>query len=346
MFTFTFALSSFTPDVVHSRSSMLSAAARAASRRQTSGAWCATCRWACSAGSDSGAPRGDEQPFSSILYRVDQQVAHVTLNRPERLNAIDERMPAEIASAAARAAADPRVRAVLLSGAGGNFCAGYDLKVYAEAERGTVPGSQRMPWDPYVDYALMSRCTDAFMSLWRCPKPVVCKIEGAAIGGGSDIALCCDVTVMADDARIGYPPARVWGCPTTAMWLYRVGLEQAKRLLLTGALLSGTQAAAVGLVGESVPRADVDGAVGRILERIVTVPTNQLWFQKQVINHAVEQMGLLSTQRMATIFDGMSRHTPEGVAFQERAHKVGFKQAVRERDSGSDFMEKWGREST
>jgi enoyl-CoA hydratase len=174
------------------------------------------------------------------------------------------------------------------------------------------------------------------MSLWRSDKPTVVKIHGVAVGGGSDMALCCDLTFMAEDARIGYPPSRVWGCPTTAMWAYRVGAERAKRIHFSGELVRGTDAAAMGLVGEAIPAAELDAVVDKTIARIVTVPTNQLFFHKQVVNQAIEQMGLFNTQRLATIFDGMSRHSPEGIAFQQRTMEVGFKQAVKERDSGEE----------
>lgn len=295
--------------------------------------------------STSNETMDSDVSFKSIDYRVDDRVAHIKLNRPERFNAIDEHMPGEIQSAVQKANNDESVKVILLYGANNVFCSGYDLKQYAEAPRGTAIGSQKMPWDPYVDYQLMWQATEDLMSLWRSLKPVICKIEGVAIGGGSDMALCCDITVMAEEAKIGYPPARVWGCPTTAMWVYRVGAENAKRILLTGDLLSGTEAANVGLVGEAVPQKDIDERVETLVKRMVTVPSNQLWFQKQVINNAVEQMGLLSTQRMATLFDGMSRHTPEGVAFQKRVQEVGFKTAVKERDSGEDIMKLWGETS-
>ena len=223
-------------------------------------------------------------------------------------------------------------------GNGGAFCSGYDLKDFAEeTERGTI-GNQKMPWDPYLDWKFMNRCNQAWMSLWKSDKPTVCKISGVAIGGGSDMALCCDLTIMSEDAVIGYPPSRVWGCPTTAMWVYRVGMERAKRILFVGELIKGKAAAEMGLVGEAVPAEKLDETVSKTIAKIVTVPTNQLWFQKQVINQAVEQMGLFNTQRLATLFDGMSRHSPEGVAFQKRTQEVGFKQAVRERDSGAETV--------
>ena len=147
------------------------------------------------------------------------------------------------------------------------------------------------------------------------------------------MALCCDVTFMADTARIGFPASRVWGCPTTAMWVYRIGMEKARRVLYSGKVLTGTEAAEMGLIGESVPEAKLDGKVDEFIQSIIEVPTNQLFFQKQVINQAMEQMGISNTQRLATVFDGMTRHTPEGVAFQQRAMEVGFKQVVKERDS-------------
>lgn len=179
--------------------------------------------------------------MKSIRYEVEGRVATITLNRPDRLNAIDEHMPSELRSAVEQAGADDDVHVIVLTGAGRAFCAGYDLKTFAEAP-GTNAGVQEMPWDPTVDFRMMYRNTEDFMSLWRSYKPTIAKVQGHAVAGGSDIALCCDLVVMADDARIGYPPARVWGVPTTAMWVYRLGAERAKRMLLTGDLIDGRQA--------------------------------------------------------------------------------------------------------
>jgi enoyl-CoA hydratase len=172
------------------------------------------------------------------------------------------------------------------------------------------------------------------MSLFRSHKPTIAKVRGHAVAGGSDIALACDLVVMSDDALIGYPPARVWGCPTTAMWVYRVGPERAKRMLLTGDLVDGKEAARIGLVLESVPEAKLDERTAALAARMAGVPRNQLMMQKLMINQALDNMGLASTQMVATIFDGITRHSPEGVWFKERAEAVGFQQAVRERDSG------------
>ncbi|MEK9971567.1 MAG: crotonase/enoyl-CoA hydratase family protein [Ferrovibrio sp.] len=268
-----------------------------------------------------------------VLYERDGRVARITLNRPDQLNAIHEDTPDALRNAVARANADDDVHAILLTGAGRAFCAGYDLKEYAEAPR-PVRGSQDMPWDPLVDYQWMRHSTDCFMSLWRSLKPVVAKVRGFAVAGGSDIALCCDLVVMAEDAKIGYPPARIWGCPTTAMWVYRIGAEKAKRMLLTGDLIDGRTAKDYGLVIDAVPEADLDAHVEALVARIASVPKNQLMMQKMMVNQAYDNMGLNSTQTLATLFDGITRHSPEGVAFKARCEQVGFKAAVKERDGG------------
>ena len=270
--------------------------------------------------------------YQSIRYEVSDRIATITLNRPERLNAIDESMPGEIREAVESADEDPRVHVVILTGAGRAFCAGYDLREFAE--RAEDPHTQEMPWDPTVDFRMMSRNTQDFMSLWRCSKPTIAKVRGYAVAGGSDIALACDLVVMAADAKIGYPPARVWGVPTTAMWVYRVGAEQAKRMLLTGDLIDGVEAKRIGLVVDAVPEALLDTRVAELADRIKGIPRNQLMMNKMMVNQALESMGLAGTQMLATLFDGIARHSPEGLWFKRRAEQVGFAQAVQERDSG------------
>mmetsp|Transcript_95131 Transcript_95131/g.182943 ORF Transcript_95131/g.182943 Transcript_95131/m.182943 type:complete len:296 (+) Transcript_95131:70-957(+) len=272
----------------------------------------------------------------SVEYSVDAlaRVATITLSRPERLNAINDQMPREIRMCVEAANADDRVHVIVLQGQGRAFCSGYDLKVYSEGSP-VGPGSinQDMPWDPTVDFQFMWENTQDFMALWRSLKPTICKVHGFAVAGGSDIALCCDMVVIADDARIGYPPARVWGCPTTAMWSYRLGPEKAKRMLLTGELISGAEAAKIGLVLEAAPADTLDSHVTSLAARIASVPRSQLIMQKMVINQTVEA-GMAATQRLATVFDGVTRHSPEGVWFKHRSEQVGFANAVRERDSG------------
>ena len=272
--------------------------------------------------------------FEYFLYAVEDRVATITINRPERLNAITFELARELPRVIDAAATDPGVHVIVLQGAGKGFCGGYDLQDYAETQVENPCGQDDMPWDPTADFQAMWELTQHYMAIWRCNKPVIAKIHGAAVAGGSDIALCCDMIVMAEDARIGYPPVRVWGVPTTMMWVYRLGIENAKRMLFTGDLVTGVEAVNMGLVQSAVPVAELDDAVQRLCDRIKGVPRNQLMMTKMVVNQAYEAMGLANTQRLATLFDGVAGHSPEGKWFEERAREAGFKQAVRERDSG------------
>src|SRR3954449_11014410 len=274
--------------------------------------------------------------YQTLTYEVRDAKAYLTLNRPDRLNAIDDVMPGEIRAAVDEANADDAVRVIVVAGAGRAFCAGYDLKKFAEGavgDRWASAGGGAV-WDPVRDYREMRRNTDDFFTLWRSLKPTIAKIHGHAVAGGSDIALSCDLVVIADDARIGYPPARVWGCPTTAMWVYRIGAERAKRMLLTGDTIDGRTAAAWGLVVESVPPDELDARVEALTDRMASVPINQLAMQKLMINQAYDNMGLQGTQLLATLFDGITRHSPEGRWFQQFAAEHGFHEAVKWRDSG------------
>lgn len=268
-----------------------------------------------------------------VLFEKDGRIGRITLNRPEVMNAIDDDLPGELAQAVAQADADRDIHVMILSGAGKAFCAGYDLQKYAQTDGPNI-GIQEMPWDPMQDFQFMWANTQAFMSLFRAMKPVICKVHGFAVAGGSDIALCADLVVMAETAQIGYMPTRVWGCPTTAMWVHRLGPEKAKRMMFTGDKISGREAAEMGLVLKAVPDDRLDDEVEALAARMSTVPINQLAMQKMVINSAVEEK-INQTQRLATVFDGITRHSPEGVNFKARSEAVGWKQAVQERDSGS-----------
>ena len=216
-------------------------------------------------------PRGPT--FSTLTYAVDERIATITLNRPERLNAINGAMPGEIRAAVEAANADDAVHVIVLKGAGKAFCAGYDLKEYAEGDKTNVY-TQAMPWDPMVDYKFMKKNTEDFMSLWRSYKPTIAKVHGYAAAGGSDIATCCDFIVMEDKARIGYMPVRVWGCPTPAMWVYRLGAMRAKRMMFTGDLIDGKTALEWGLATAIAPLAKLDATVAKLADRMAGVPKN------------------------------------------------------------------------
>jgi enoyl-CoA hydratase len=265
----------------------------------------------------------------TVLYEVDGAVATLTLNRPERLNTITPELIDAFDAALARAQADADVRAIRLRGAGRTFCAGYDIDWGAQMMEAQ---EKDRPWDPILDYQTMTRYVNSYMSLWRSPKPVIAQVHGFCVGGGTDFALCSDLIVCAEDCRIGYPPARVWGSPTTAMWIYRIGLERSKRLLLTGDPVDGRTAAAWGLASEAVPAPDLDQAALALAQRVAKLPANQLHMMKLLVNQAFEQMGLHTTQLIGTLLDGSARHTPEGVDFTRAAiEDVG--RAVAERDA-------------
>jgi enoyl-CoA hydratase len=266
---------------------------------------------------------------TSVLYEAGGGVATLTLNRPDRLNAITPALVADLRTALGRAWDDDEVRAIRLRGAGRAFCAGYDIGWGAESME-EAEGDR--PWDPIADYRMMSRFVDAYMQLWRSPKPVIAQVHGYCVGGGTDFALCSDLIVCAEDCRIGYPPARVWGSPTTAMWTYRLGLERSKRLLLTGDALDGRRAAEWGLASEAVPADELDDAALALARRVAQLPSNQLQMMKLLVNQVIEQMGLATTQLVGTLLDGAARHTPEGTDFSRRALDD-VRGAVRDRDA-------------
>jgi enoyl-CoA hydratase len=265
----------------------------------------------------------------TVLHEARDGVATLTLNRPERRNAITPELIGDLLAGLERAWADEGVRVIRLRGAGSAFCAGYDIAWGADSMLAAEAGE---PWDPMADLRTMSRFVEAYMALWRSPKPVVAQVHGFCVAGGTDLALCSDLVVCSEDCRIGYPPARVWGSPTTAMWMYRLGLERSKRLLLTGDAIDGRRAVEWGLASEAVPAEEVDAAGMRLAARVALLPANQLHMMKLLVNQAFEQMGLTTTQLIGTLLDGAARHTPEGVAFTRRGAED-VRAAVRERDA-------------
>ncbi len=285
---------------------------------------------------------------ATLNYEAEGRIARITLNRPERGNGITLEMPRELAACVERANLDPGVHVIALAGNGSGFCGGYDLVASAEGlasdAASSASGSPLDPvvqarnhdpdgsWDPVTDFQMMSRNVRGFMSLFHSEKPVVCKVHGYCVAGGTDMALCSDLLVVEDRAKIGYPPARVWGVPTTALWAYRIGPARAKRLLLTGDSIDGDTAVEWGLANEAAPAAELDRTFEELLERVARLPINQLVMHKLLVNQALYAQGLQATQVLGTFFDGIARHTPEGFAFQRRAAEQGFKQAVRERD--------------
>ena len=300
--------------------------------------------------------------LETLTYETDGRVARITLNRPERGNGITPRMPVEIAECVERANLDPAVHVIALAGNGSGFCGGYDLVASAEGDMSELGGAQAPAgspldplvqmrnhdpdgtWDPVVDFQMMSRNLRGFMSLFHSEKPTLCKVHGYCVAGGTDMALCSDLLVIAEDAKIGYPPARAWGSPTTALWAARVGPMRAKRLLFTGDSLTGAQAAEWGLATEAVAAAELDERFEALVQRVARLPVNQLVMMKLLVNQGLYAQGLHQTQLLGTFFDGVARHTKEGHGFVRRAAEAGFKEAVKERDEpfGDYGMEGFG----
>jgi enoyl-CoA hydratase len=245
------------------------------------------------------------EKLKTMTYEVTDRIARITLNRPHRGNGIIMELPRELAECVERADLDPGVHVIALSGNGKGFCGGYDL---ASAENPRNFGLDNMQsgspltaevqaqnhnpdeiWDPMIDYQMMSRNVRGFMSLFNANKPVVCKVHGFCVAGGTDMALCSDLLIIAEDAKIGYPPVRVWGSPTTSIWAFRIGIEKTKRLLFTGDCLNGKEAVEWGLACECAPADKLDERYEILLERIARVPINQLMMMKLLVNQASHQ---------------------------------------------------------
>lgn len=290
----------------------------------------------------------DFDNLKTMTYEVADRVARITFNRPEKGNSIVADTPLELAACVERADLDPNVHVILVSGRGEGFCAGFDLSAYADGtgaaggaeHQGTVLDGKtqavnhlpNQPWDPMIDYQMMSRFVRGFSSLMHCDKPTVVKIHGYCVAGGTDIALHADQVIAASDAKIGYPPMRVWGVPAAGLWAHRLGDQRAKRLLFTGDCITGAQAAEWGLAVEAPEPEDLDERTERLVARIAAMPVNQLIMAKLACNTSLLQRGIATSRMVSTVFDGIARHTPEGHAFVADAVEHGFRQAVRHRD--------------
>ena len=273
--------------------------------------------------------------FTTLRTETEAGVRHIVLSRPEAYNTITPELREELARAIDEAEADRDVRVILLRAEGRAFCAGYalDWGTEAQAEEGEALGGEpRRVWDSVADHGMMSRFVDTYMKLWYARKPTIAAVKGWCIGGGTDMVLCADLIVAGEGASFGYPPSRVWGTPTTAMWVYRMGLERAKRYLLTGDEIPAKTAAEIGLVLEVVPDDELEEHATALARRMARVPLNQLVMLKLLCNQTVENMGFASSRMLGTLFDGVARHTQEGLDFVSRAREIGFREAVRERD--------------
>jgi enoyl-CoA hydratase len=272
--------------------------------------------------------------FETIAYATDGAVATITLNRPRALNTIVPPMPEELEAAVGLAVRDADVKVVVLRGAGRSFCGGFDFGGGFHQWDETLASDGR--WDPGRELtATVSPqlgWVPKFNSLWTSIKPVIAMVHGWCVGGGSEMALSADIVLMSEDARIGTPYSRMWGCHHAGMWIYRLGLARAKELALTGRALSGVEAAEMGLVNAAYPFAELEGEAYALAGRLGSIPLSQLTAMKLIVNQAYENMGLRSTQYLGSLLDGMLRNTPEALRFVALAQAEGVGAAVAERD--------------
>jgi enoyl-CoA hydratase len=272
---------------------------------------------------------------TTLRTETEDGVRSIVLTRADQYNTITPELRDELAVAIDEADADGDVRVILLRAEGPAFCAGYGLDWSTRAQAGERAGEtagDRRIWDSVADYRMISRFVDTYMKLWYAAKPTIAAVQGWCIAGGTDMVLCADVIIAAEGASFGYPPSRVWGTPTTAMWVYRMGLERAKRYLLTGDEIPAPEAARIGLILETVPDDQLQAHAMAFAKRMAQVPTTQLVMLKMLCNQTVENMGMSSTRTLGSLFDGIARHTQEGLDFVRRSQDAGFRQAVRERD--------------
>lgn len=279
-----------------------------------------------------------EASDETVLYEEQDRIAILTLNRPDRMNTLTDAVVQGVADGIDRATASRAVRAIVLRGAGRTFTAGYDLQAGGAAGWGSPydapgPESREGAWDPVRDYQFMNHNVQRFMKIWHCPKPVIGQIHGFAVGGATDLVLCCDLLYMAEDAFIGYAPSRLFGTPTTMLWIYRLGLEHAKQFLLTGQAIDAATAHRIGLVSHVAPPDELPTLVEAHARRFAHIPANQLALNKMLVNQAFENMGLRTTQMLGTFFDGITRHTEEAYRWVESFGEKGFREVIRERDA-------------
>jgi len=270
--------------------------------------------------------------MDTLRTETEDGVRSIVLTRADEYNTITPDLREELSIAVDQADADPSVHVILLRAEGPAFCAGYGLDWSTRAQSTEQAATRQRVWDSVADYRMMNRFVETYMKLWYASKPTIAAVQGWCIGGGTDMVLCADIIIAGHGATFGYPPSRVWGTPTTAMWVYRMGLEKAKRYMLTGDEIPAPKAAEIGLILESVPDDELQDHAMAFAKRMAQVPTTQLVMLKLLCNQTAENMGLSSSRTLGTLFDGIARHTQEGLDFVARAQEAGFRQAVRERD--------------
>lgn len=280
--------------------------------------------------------------FQQITYEVKGTTALLTLNRPERRNALSAQLLRELNAALLEADEHNAVHCVVLRGAGPHFCAGADLNEYSAGRGPEYRGRQEIDDDVWrLEQGQRMR-----IQIFDMHKPVIAQVHGTCIGIGTELAWFCDLVIVADDARIGFPPVRDLGTPPGSMWLYHCGPQWAKRLLLTGDSLTGADAAEVGLALKSYPAAELETEVMRLADRMGLVDPHLLSANKRMVNLGLELMGARTLQRIGAEIDARGHLAPKARVFRETMKTHGVKHAFQQRDAafGSGFARVRGRD--
>jgi enoyl-CoA hydratase len=273
--------------------------------------------------------------FQFIRYEVERGRARIVFNRPEKRNALSLALLTELDQALWEADNDSAVHAVVLKGEGKGFCAGYDLTPQPPVSNsGDGPRYRLGPFSNFDDDVWrLERGQRLRMTLFDMHKPVIAQIHGFCLAGGTDVALLCDMVIAADDTRIGFPATRDLGSPPNQMWLYHIGPQWAKRLLLTGDTITGTEAASLGLVMKALPVAELEGEVEQLLDRLALIDTALLAANKRIVNVGLELMGARTLQRLAAENDARGHLAESAQEFLKQAKEGGLVAALRARDA-------------
>lgn len=269
-----------------------------------------------------------ERTFETVLVEQIGRVLRITLNRPERRNALSRAVQTDLIDAVEGAAGDPSIHAVIIRGAGKSFCAGYDVTPSSDAAHGGA-AEVSLPRRA-VETVQMAR---GWQRIWNAPVAVIAQVHGHCLAGGTDLALHCDLVITAEDAVIGFPALRMGGTPPTNMWLYNVGAQWAKRLLYTGDTFTGRMAEKIGFALEAVPADSLDDHVLALATRIGAMGRDIVAINKHVLNRGIDLMGRALLQDIAPAMDSIANMAPEMAAFQARAGEVGLSAAFKERDA-------------
>ncbi|MBC81234.1 MAG: enoyl-CoA hydratase [Gammaproteobacteria bacterium] len=274
--------------------------------------------------------------FENIRYEVEKGRARITLNRPEKLNALSKDLLIELNEALWEADDNTAVHCVILKGEGRAFSAGYDLGGTPQtqgfsrvrSEENTYRSSRSVDDDAWQ----MERAQQNRMAIFDMHKPVIAQLHGYCLAGGTDVALLCDMIICADNTRIGFPPARDLGALPNNMWLYNVGPQWAKRMMLTGDSITGAEAQQIGLVMKAVPPEHLENEVEQLADRLALIDPDLLSANKRIINQGLELMGARTLQRMAVENDVRGHNTAAALGWAERVAEIGLKGALQQRD--------------